>query len=56
MSHRFPPLASQYDLTADQRRRASRTPAIALALAQVPSLPWFELLLGAAFLMALNTL
>ena len=54
MSHRFPPIASPYDLTHAQRARASRTPVVALTLAQIPSLPWFELMLGAAFLMALR--
>jgi hypothetical protein len=51
MSHRFPPLASQYDLTTARR---NRTPVAVLTLAQIPSLPWFEMLIGAAFLMALR--
>ena len=54
MSHRFPPIAAQYDLTPAQRRRTDRAPVVVLTLAQIPSLPWFELLLGTAFLMALR--
>lgn len=54
MSHRFPPLASQIDLNQPRRSRDSGARVLALSLAQVPSLPWFEILLGTAFLMALR--
>ena len=46
MSHRFPPIAPQADLTATKSR--------ALTLRQAPSLPWFELTLGLALLVILR--
>ncbi len=53
MSHRFPPIASQYDL--NRGRRTDRAQVIMLTLADLPaSLPWFELVLGTVFLMALH--
>lgn len=55
-SNRFPPLASQQDLNRAQRHSRGGAPALVLTLAQIPSLPWFEMLLAAAFLMALQTL
>lgn len=56
MSHRFPPLASQAELNHARRSRRGGAPALVLTLAQIPSLPWFEMALGAAFLMALQAL
>lgn len=56
MSDRFPPIATPHDLNAAPRRRTDRTPVAVLTLARIPSLPWFELLIGATFLMALRCL
>ena len=46
MSHRFPPIAPQADLSHTKVRVLSRPAA--------PSLPWLELLLGLALLMILR--
>ena len=46
MSHRFPPIAPQADLSHAEVRVLSRPAA--------PSLPWLELLLGLALLMILR--
>lgn len=57
MSQRFPSLASQSELNAQRRRRHDAgANVLVLTLAQVPSLPWFELILGTAFLMVLRGL
>lgn len=55
MSHRFPPIASQHDFSHSQRRRTNGAQVIVLTLADLPqSLPWFEVLIGTVFLMALR--
>lgn len=55
MSHRFPPIASQHDFSHSQRRRTNGAQVIVLTLADLPqSLPWFEVLIGTVFLMALH--
>jgi len=56
MSHRFPPLASQIEIDRALGSRPGSAQVIALSMLQATSLPWFEILLGAAFLMALQTL
>jgi hypothetical protein len=56
MSHRFPQLATQSELDHARRHRRTGAPVLVMTLAQLPSLPWFEMLLGAAFLMALQGL
>ena len=48
MSHRFPPIAPQADRSHSKARVRS------LTVPAAPSLPWFELLLGAALLMILR--
>ena len=54
MSHRFPQITAQYDLNQARRRRDKPTPVLTMALAEINCLPWFEMVLGAAFLMALG--
>ena len=56
MSHRFPQITAQYDLNQARRRRDKPTPVLSMALAEINCLPWFEMVLGAAFLMALRYL
>ncbi len=48
MSHRFPPIAPQSDLSQPKAK------ARVLAITAAPGLPWIELALGIALLMILR--